>query len=244
MNLYKLTTIGLITGVVVACGAAGSDLTPVARADEGAAGSPADCACVGQAGPQGAPGPQGPAGPAGKDAVCASGLGQCPTGVPGPAGADGVQGADGSSCSVSGSGTSAIVACTNGTVATITAPTGLKGDAGERGETGAQGVQGFKGDQGPPGTDGSAGLGFSRLSQYTVMAQNVSGGAGAEAACKDSNDVLVTGGCQVTGGTGYEPIRLSYPVTNAQPNLPAKWVCGSTSSLLQVVAVAVCVEVP
>ena len=62
MNLYKISTIGLLTGIVVACGAAGTDATPVARADDGTAGSPGECACVGQAGPQGIPGPPGPRG--------------------------------------------------------------------------------------------------------------------------------------------------------------------------------------
>ena len=57
MNLYKLSTIGLLTGIVVACGAAGSDGTSVARADDGGTETPSDCTCIGQAGPRGEPGP-------------------------------------------------------------------------------------------------------------------------------------------------------------------------------------------
>lgn len=208
MNLYKVTTIGLITGLVIACGAAGSDPTSVARADDAGAGSAGDCVCTGQPGLQGEPGAQGPAGPAGKDAVCAAGMGQCPPGVAGPAGPDGAKGTDGSSCSATGGGDTVQVACTNGTMATLTAlpgPKGDKGPQGDKGDSGSQGIQGVPGDKGAPGAEGFA---ITKSSLYT-RSSALSAGT-AIAYCDDANDIALNGYCvgQATFWAGigaYQP---------------------------------------
>jgi len=234
MNLYKITTIGLIVGAFVACGAAGSDPTPIAHADDGVAGASGDCTCAGQAGPQGAPGPQGPAGPAGKDAVCAGGMSQCPAGVQGPAGTDGAKGADGSACSVTGGGETVQIACTNGTMATLTAPSGPKGDKGEpgaKGDAGGQGLQGSPGEPGPPGKDGAS---LTKANLYYRA-------HGANAA-DDDNDIALSGYCQTPTGI----LRNAGVIISDDPKvLVSGWYCdtgvGSTSAVW---AYVVCLVVP
>lgn len=243
MNLYKISTIGLLTGIVVACGAAGTDATPVARADDGTAGAAPDCMCVGQAGPQGIPGPPGPTGPAGKDAVCGAGMNQCPAGVPGPAGVAGPKGSDGSSCSASGNGDSVHVTCTDGTTATLTAPAGVKGDKGDKGDPGAKGdtgSQGLPGDQGVPGKDGKEGTVITKQSVYTRTGAASSGTSYAY--CDDNNDVVLTGGC-----SGSVPMAFNGPLFVSDTSTKTAWQCsrwGLASAGEVAVATIVCLEVP
>lgn len=239
MNLYKVTTIGLITGLVIACGAAGSDPTSVARADDAGAGSAGDCVCTGQPGQQGEPGaqgPAGPAGPAGKDAVCAAGMGQCPPGVVGPAGADGAKGTDGSSCSATGGGNTVQVACTNGTMATLTAPAGVKGDKGDKGDPGSQGIQGVPGDKGAPGADGFA---ITKGSLYT-RSSALSAGT-AIAYCDDNNDIALSGSC-VGQGIFWGSIGVYQPTSE---DTKSGWECKSSNvGGNPVGATVVCLGVP
>ncbi len=238
MNLYKISTIGLLTGIAVACGAAGTDATPVARADDGIAGSPGECDCVGQTGPQGVAGPPGPMGPAGKDAVCGTGTSQCPAGVPGPAGPAGPQGGDGSSCSASGNGDSVRVTCTDGTSATLTGPIGAKGDKGEpgaKGDKGNQGEQGLPGEQGIPGKDGTA---VTKKSLYT---RSTGLEAVAIAYCDDNNDIALTGSC-VGQGIFWGVIGAHQPTSE---DTKSGWECRpSNSGGFPVGATVVCLEVP
>lgn len=243
MNLYKGTTIGLIVGMVVACGAAGSDPAPLAYAAEAGASNGAACTCTGQPGPPGAVGPQGPAGPAGKDAVCVTGMSQCPASVPGPAGVAGPKGADGSSCSASGNGDSIHLTCTDGTAATFTAPAGVKGDKGDKGDTGMKGdtgSQGVRGEQGVPGKDGKDGTAVTKQSVYSRTGTASSGTSYAY--CDDNNDVLLSGGCN-----GSVPMAFSGPLYVSEAAAKSAWQCsrwGLASAGETVAATVVCLEVP
>lgn len=243
MNYYRITCLALVTAIVVACGAAGTDATPVARADDGAAGNSGECACVGQTGPQGIPGPPGPTGPAGKDAVCGTGMSLCPAGVPGPAGVAGPNGSDGSSCSASAEGDSVHVTCTNGTAATLTAPAGVKGDKGDTGDPGAKGdtgSQGIPGAQGAPGKDGKDGTVVTKQSVYSRTGTASSGTSYAY--CDDNNDVLLSGGCN-----GSVPMAFSGPLYVSEAAAKSAWQCsrwGLASAGETVAATVVCLEVP
>lgn len=238
MNLYKISTIGLLTGIVVACGAAGTDATPVARADDGTAGAAPDCMCTGQPGPQGLPGPSGPAGlqgPAGKDAVCANDMNSCPPGVPGPQGPTGAVGPAGPQGPKGDPGL-------NGSDG-MTGPAGASGPAGakgENGDAGSVGPAGPKGDTGEAGPEGPAGLGLDRSQIYKTEYLAASGTV-ATAACLRSQDILISGGCSALSAA------LNTSMPSYHPTLPEggvdSWGC-STQSSGQIYAVAYCLSVP
>ncbi len=243
MNLYKGTTVGLVVGMIVACGAAGSDPSPVAHAAEAGASNDGACSCTVQPGPPGQVGPQGPQGPAGKDSVCAPGMGQCPAGVAGPAGPAGIagpKGNDGSSCSASGGGDAVHVSCSDGSSATLNAPAALKGDKGEPGAKGDVGVQGPAGGQGAPGKDGKDGTAITKQNVYARAGAASSGTSYAY--CDDNNDVLLTGGCN-----GSAPMAFSGPLATSEAATKSAWQCtrwGLANPGESVVATVVCLEVP
>lgn len=243
MNLYKISTIGLLTGIVVACGAAGTDATPVARADDGTAGAAPDCMCTGQPGPQGVPGPSGPPGlqgPAGKDAVCANDMNSCPPGVPGPQGPTGAVGPAGPQGPKGDPGL-------NGSDG-MTGPAGASGPAGAKGEKGDTGTPGPAGSQGPAGKDGKDGTVITKENIYVRSAMDASNGI-ATAYCDDADDVIISGGCftngtlHVVGATGPSGLTSAASVDGK-----SGWICGTATSPTpgapSVTATATCLAVP
>jgi len=115
--------------------------------------------------------------------------------------------------------------------------TGGVGPKGEPGIQGKQGVPGQQGLQGVPGTQGPAGV-ATKADIYCVE-EDLSGPRSAQgrAACRDINDVLLTGGCEIVAATrGYADGEIallnSAPVagTLSSPGTRAEWVCTWVSS--------------
>ncbi len=122
-------------------------------------------------------------------------------------------------------------------------PKGDKGDtgsAGPKGDLGMQGVQGMPGAvgmQGAPGMQGPAG-GVRKADIYCVE-EDLSGPRSAQgrAACRDGDDVLLSGGCEIVGATRIYPsgeisLLSSAPIAGNQASgARAEWVCAWGSAL-------------
>jgi hypothetical protein len=226
VNLYKISTIGLLTGIVIACGAAGSDHTSVAHANDAGAGPTAACECVGDPGPQGLQGPPGPVGPAGKDAVCVNDMNNCPPGVPGAQGPAGPQGAKGEPGLSGARGADGL--------------TGAVGPKGEPGASGAAGPQGAPGPAGPAGKNGKDGFSISKSSLY-LRSSSATGAGAAIAYCDDENDIVLNGSC--TGQAVFWGYIGPYLPTN--PELKSGWECKiSNISNGPISALVTCLDVP
>lgn len=86
-------------------------------------------------------------------------------------------------------------------------PQGPQGPQGERGPIGPQGIQGEVGPMGPQGPQGPAGSGgvardqiYQNISTFTAVPGAGNPGVEIEAACNDSNDVMLSGGYWVSHG--------------------------------------------
>lgn len=85
----------------------------------------------------------------------------------------------------------------------IPGPQGPQGDPGPTGPAGSPGPMGLTGPEGPAGTPGTP---ISRAHVYWVFATSTVPYGPAtviEAACHDSNDVLLTGGFSVDGTSNF-----------------------------------------
>lgn len=114
--------------------------------------------------------------------------------------------------------------------------TGAAGPKGDVGMQGTQGMQGVAGMQGAPGMQGPAGV-ATKADIYCVE-EDLSGPRSAQgtAACRDGNDVLLTGGCEIVAAPrGYAlgelALLTSAPLANvAIPGARAEWRCTWDSS--------------
>lgn len=162
----------------------------------------------------------------------------CPAGQPGEPGATGAPGADGSSCSVAptvgginvtcGSATASLSHGDAGPAGSVgqTGPAGGRGETGTTGATGAMGPAGqsIVGPQGERGETGSPGALDPGL-LYTVVNSSWQGSGSRylEAIC-DSGDVLLTGGCSMSG-TQSLGLQSSRPDGEVSSGAPDRWHC-------------------
>lgn len=206
----KLILSMVVTVTAFACSGASVSFEPTANA-QAAGGAAATTAgsCACVDGEPGVAGPQGPVGPKGD------------TGSVGPAGAVGATGAVGAQ-----------------------GPRGYAGEVGPVGATGAQGIQGVPGIQGPVGATGAtgavgpAGPGITKSQVYTRTSGANMNATQAVASCDDTNDVVLTGGCQVFGVLLYFG-----PVNEADTTKAAGWSCVVPTDAA-VMARVTCLKVP
>jgi Collagen triple helix repeat (20 copies) len=127
---------------------------------------------------------------------------------------------------------------------------GPQGPQGLQGDPGAQGTQGPQGVQGPQGTAGTNGTVTSKTDLYIVtkaITVPANGGATVIAACKDTNDILLSGSCSGGGHLGMYPTVQSWPENVSSTTLAADWYCeggNESSSSFTLTATAVCVNIP
>ncbi|MDQ3234228.1 MAG: collagen-like protein [Pseudobdellovibrionaceae bacterium] len=183
------------------------------RGDTGATGQrglKGDTGVTGQAGPKGETGDAGPMGAQGpKGDTGGTGL-PGPKGDPGDPGAIGPQGPggeNGEGCRFDES--TSKINCAGETSISIESLKGPKGEKGDRGFTGESGPQGIKGDTGPQGPQGPKGTvsGCRTSTAETTLVQQLE----VSASC-NSDEILVGGGCFVTGGTGLQ-LQTSAPLS-------------------------------
>jgi hypothetical protein len=173
----------------------------------------------GPVGPAGTTGPQGPAGRLVLDdggALATDGGLLVLTGPQGPAGTFVLlQAADGGTLLIDGG--VAVVAGPPGPQG----PQGATGAQGPQGATGAQGAQGAQGPQGPQG----GGLYTSKNFVYcqTTNAVVTAGLASPVAACVDSNDLPIGGGCE-TDDTAARLVVFA-PQNWSVPTSDSRWAC-------------------
>jgi len=195
-HINQLFVSALVTTIIVACGGMKVSLAPDANAQESDAGStdivkPTACECSSEPGLQGPEGPMGPAGPQGERGLRGSAGEAGPQGTVGPAGAQGIAGPTGNP------GYQGIQ--------------GQQGPEGPRGLTGAQGPQGPKGDTGAEGAPGPA---ISRDKVYIVEDEHtftngqIGDSLSWSALCEDG-DVVLNGGCRITGNLATSVASLS-----------------------------------
>jgi hypothetical protein len=193
----------------------------------------------------GTDGKAGPAGPAG--AVGPKG----DKGDPGLPGTSGERGSIGTAGAVGAAGPKGDIGPAG--------PAGLPGAAGPKGDTGASGMSGAPGNPGAPGAagpkgdrglTGAAGTSMTRSSIYVVeqMVIATSGAMNVAAACKDADDVPLSGSCVVSNPNevmlfGGSPSGGSTPDTSG----PGGWLCqathGAGSGNASVTAFATCLTV-
>lgn len=121
---------------------------------------------------------------------------------------------------------------------------GPQGPAGTNGTNGLNGVNGTQGPQGLQGIQGPAGTGLDKTRTYRTISDMIPVPFGpvtvAEAACTDSNDILISGG--FWGSHGSIITTASYP--NPQFPLPT-WTVGATTvgAPGEMMAIAYCYRV-
>lgn len=136
---------------------------------------------------------------------------QGPQGEPGDQGLAGVQGAQGPQGSQGATGSQGPVG-----------NTGATGSQGATGMTGAQGPQGPQGDQGDTGPAGT----FNVNGFYEVSSGGFIGvGQHIRTATCNANDIAISGGCLLNGGTGGM-LRASWPDSN-NIDPPDGWYCAA-----------------
>lgn len=107
---------------------------------------------------------------------------------------------------------------------------GAPGVDGIDGQDGAPGPQGPQGAKGPKGDVGPQGPAVSKANVYTVHdSMTFNGGIGDDilpvvAKCGDTTDVVLTGGCAVSGSVEAK-LRDSMPINADDPNEQSGWRC-------------------
>lgn len=149
-----------------------------------------------------------------QDCACPAGLQgeqgeQGSTGLPGEQGPQGLTGADGAQ------GPQGLVGAPG-----PQGPQGPAGTTGAMGPQGSQGPQGSAGLQGPPGPAGA----FDVNAMYWVTDSYLGGiGGGAAIAVCSPGDIVISGGCGISGGQQAYLVSSIPNINNNNP--PTAWSC-------------------
>jgi len=130
--------------------------------------------------------------------------------------------------------------------------TGPAGPAGPKGDPGATGPAGPTGLTGATGPAGPSGASLSKAAFYTVVVTGTTSSTVptvdvVSAACKDVNDVLVSGGCDIAANVNSFLLRRSGPTNVTSTSVAAGWECRWYNPLgggYVTTATAVCMAVP